>query len=113
MGKAPAFQFYPADWVMSTRTIPVEARGVHIDLLAFAWTENGLPSSLDGLHSYIGLSQRKFQALWDTHLAHRWEEDDRGRLVNPRQEEEREKQQRWRDKSAKGGRAGAKARANQ
>jgi uncharacterized protein YdaU (DUF1376 family) len=108
--KAPAFQFYPADWVMSTRTMPVEARGVYIDLLSFAWTEGGLPADLDGLHTYVGLGKQKFKRLWDTHLSSRWEGDGNGRLLNPRQEQEREKQRRWREKSAKGGRARSKAK---
>lgn len=113
MAKPPAFQFYPADWVMSTRTIPAEARGIHIDLLCFAWEEGGLPADLEGMHTFVGLTSRKFMALWDAHLAHRWESDGNGRLLNPRLEEERTKQQKWRQKSAKGGRASAKARGNQ
>ncbi len=110
--KAPAFQFYPADWVMSTRTMPVEARGVYIDLLSFAWTEGGLPADLAGLDSYVGLTKRKFKTLWDTHLAPRWESDGNGKLINPRQEAEREKQRKWREKSAKGGRANRKPKRN-
>ena len=111
--KAPAFQFYPADWVMSTRTIPAEARGVYIDLLSYSWTEGGLPADLDGLHSYVGLPKAKFERLWDAHLSRRWESDGNGRLLNARQEKERDKQRRWREKSAKGGRASGKARGNQ
>lgn len=113
MAKAPAFQFYVADWVMATRTIPVEARGVHIDLLCFAWDNDGLPADLDGLHTFVGLGKRKFKALWDSHLARRWHPNDDGRLINTRQEQEREKQKKWREKSAKGGRASAKAKAGQ
>lgn len=109
-GKAPAFQFYPADWVMSTRTMPAEARGVYIDLLSFAWTEDGLPADLAGLDSYVGLTKGKFKRLWDAHLAGRFEPRDDGKIVNPRQEVEREKQRRWREKSAKGGKASGKAR---
>jgi uncharacterized protein YdaU (DUF1376 family) len=108
MAKPPAFQFYPADWIISTRTVPLEARAVHIDLLCHAWTEEGLPANLEGLHILVGLSRRRFSALWEQHLAHRWQEQD-GRLVNPRQEVERAKQQAWREKSAKGGRAKAQA----
>lgn len=109
-GKAPAFQFYPADWVMSTRTMPVEARGVYIDLLSFAWTENGLPADLAGLDSYVGLTKAKFKRVWDSHLSHRFESREDGKLVNPRQEIERDKQRRWREKSRKGGEASGKAR---
>lgn len=113
MKKAPAFQLYVADWVMSTRTIPVEARGVYVDLLCFAWEEKGLPANLEGLHTFVGLPKQKFKALWDAHLMQRWESDGNGRLVNPRQERERKKQREWREKSVKGGRASAQARGKQ
>jgi uncharacterized protein YdaU (DUF1376 family) len=108
MAKPPAFQFYAKDWVMSTRTIPAEARGVHIDLLCFAWEEEGLPADLDGLHTYVGLTKRKFKAIWDAHLARRWTSDSNGRLVHRKLEDEREKQRKWREKSAKGGRKARK-----
>jgi uncharacterized protein YdaU (DUF1376 family) len=108
MAKPPAFQFYPKDYIASTRTMPVEARGVYTDLLAYAWEEEGLPSDLRGLEMFVGLSKRKFVSIWETYLADRWTSDGNGRLVNQRQEEEREKQRRWREKSAKGGRAGRK-----
>jgi uncharacterized protein YdaU (DUF1376 family) len=110
--KAPAFQFYPADWVMSTRTMPAEARGVYIDLLSFSWTEGGLPDDLDGLHGYVGLTPAKFKVIWAKHLSHRFESNGDGKLLNPRQEVEREKQRAWREKSAKGGRAKPKATGN-
>lgn len=113
MGKAPAFQFYPGDWVMSTRTMPPEARGVYIDLLAYAWTEKGLPADLEGLHTFLGIGKAKFDRLWMRHLERRFTSNGNGRLVNTRQEAEREKQRRWSEKSAKGGRASAKARGNQ
>lgn len=108
MAKPPAFQFYPKDYIVSTRTMPVEARGVYTDLLAYAWVEEGLPADLKGLEAFIGLSRRKFTTIFETYLSDRWTSDGNGKLVNQRQEEEREKQLRWREKSAKGGKAGRK-----
>jgi uncharacterized protein YdaU (DUF1376 family) len=92
--------------------MPAEARGVYIDLLSFAWTEDGLPADLAGLDSYVGLSKAKFRRVWDAHLADRFEARGDGKLINRRQEVEREKQRRWREKSAKGGRASGRARGN-
>jgi hypothetical protein len=37
MGKAPAFQFYPADWVQDTAYLSLEARGAWIDILCALW----------------------------------------------------------------------------
>jgi HNH endonuclease len=61
--------------------MPVEARGVYIDLLSFAWTEAGLPADLDGLHTYVGLGKQKFKRPWEAHLSSKWESDGNGRLV--------------------------------
>jgi len=37
MGKAPAFQFYPADWVQDTAHLSLAARGAWIDILCALW----------------------------------------------------------------------------
>ena len=36
-GKAPAFQFYPADYIKDTRVISLQAKGAWIDLLSAMW----------------------------------------------------------------------------
>ena len=36
-GKAPAFQFYPTDWIRDTRVLSLPARGAWADILAFMW----------------------------------------------------------------------------
>ena len=40
MGKQPAFQFYPGDWVQDTRILTPLTRGVWIDMLCFMWRAN-------------------------------------------------------------------------
>lgn len=37
MGKSPAFQFYPGDWVQDTRILTPLTRGIWIDMLCFMW----------------------------------------------------------------------------
>ena len=37
MGKQPAFQFYPGDWVQDTRILTPLTRGIWIDMLCFMW----------------------------------------------------------------------------
>jgi hypothetical protein len=36
---APAFQFYPQDWLADTRMLPPASRGLWIDLLCAMWTQ--------------------------------------------------------------------------
>lgn len=40
MGKAPAFQFYPGDWIQDTRILTPLTRGIWIDMLCFMWRSN-------------------------------------------------------------------------
>lgn len=37
MGKNPAFQFYPGDWIQDTSVLTLEAKGAWIDLLCAMW----------------------------------------------------------------------------
>lgn len=86
---APAFQFYPRDYIMSTRTLTPEQRGVYIDLLCFAWDGDGLPDSTSQLAAMAGISEAKFKRVW-AELASKWVQGDDGRWRNPRQEQVRD-----------------------
>lgn len=37
MGKTPAFQFYPGDWIQDTRILTPLTRGIWVDMLCFMW----------------------------------------------------------------------------
>jgi uncharacterized protein YdaU (DUF1376 family) len=37
IGKQPAFQFYPGDWIQDTRILTPLTRGIWIDILCFMW----------------------------------------------------------------------------
>lgn len=57
MGKLPAFQFYPADWMQDTRPLSLAAKGAWIDLLCAMWrsqTRGTLTLSLMGYSRLIG-----------------------------------------------------------
>ncbi|KKM74168.1 hypothetical protein LCGC14_1403030 [marine sediment metagenome] len=62
MGKSPAFQFYPKDWLSSrkARRMTPEERGGYIDLLAHSWLEDdcSLPDNDDELAFLSGLNDR-------------------------------------------------------
>lgn len=57
MGKAPAFQFYPGDWIQDTRILTPLTRGIWIDMLCFMWRSEdrgkleGTPDQLSRLLS--------------------------------------------------------------
>lgn len=112
MGKPPAFQFYPADFDLDTRLMSAEEVGVYVRLLCSAWVNGGIPGDSDQLARIAGVTRRRLDAMWPV-LKPCWHLNGDGKLHNPRQEVERKKQEQWREKSVKGGRASAKARADQ
>lgn len=111
-GKAPAFLFYPGDWLSSTSIAlmtPAE-EGAYIRLLCHEWNDPdcSLPSDDESLAalSRLGASwaksgpkiMRNFQLI-------------EGRYVNLRLAEERQKHNEWRTKSSEGGKLSAAKRA--
>lgn len=44
MKASPAFQFYPADFLLGTATMTVEEVGAYIRLLCVQWSQGGLPA---------------------------------------------------------------------
>lgn len=65
MGKAPAFQFYPGDWMQDTRVLSLAAKGAWIDLLCAMWrsqTRGKLSLPWVGYARLIGASVEQTKA---------------------------------------------------
>jgi uncharacterized protein YdaU (DUF1376 family) len=109
--KSPAFQFYPKDWLSSSKVqrMPLEAEGLYIRLLAYQWTDGYLSKDEKMLAPLCKISSRKFRKLW-THLEDCFVEIDPGKLINPRLEQERAKQAKHRECRSLSGRKGAASR---
>lgn len=65
-GKAPAFQFYPADWLADARVaaMTLEEEGAYIRLICFCWRERSLPPELPELARLLKVSPEKMADLW-------------------------------------------------
>ncbi len=90
--KAPAFQFYARDWLSSTRVraLSREARGDYINLLAFAWTNGGIPADAVSRARMLGLTKRQEAACWrELSQFFHPHPKDKALLVNDRLETER------------------------
>jgi len=114
MGKSPAFQFYPADWLSSPKIMlmtPAE-EGAYIRLLAIAWESEdcSLPDD-DAILARLS----RLNDDWTkggSSLLRQCFVSRNGRLYNERLLQEREKQRQWREKSSQGGKKSWEVREN-
>jgi len=114
MSKAPAFQFYAAEYLADERVqlMTIEEEGVYIRLLSYCWREGSIPADPALLTrlckgsdvSRMPLVLEAFAPMIDDHR----------RLIHTRLEKEREKQseyrQQQRERGSHGGRVSAKKR---
>jgi uncharacterized protein YdaU (DUF1376 family) len=109
--KSPAFQFYPGDYLSSSRVqrMSMTERGVYITLLSFQWLDGSLPSNLLQLAQMVGVRPPQFERMWKNGPLHEcFATTDTGRLVNERLESERSKQRAFRDRQAQNGSKGGR-----
>lgn len=108
MSKAPAFQFYAADFLIGTFDMTAEQVGVYIRLLAFSWDKGPLPKDTRTLASMAGLTPKTFQKAWEK-VQEKWTETDAG-WVNDRLEAQRKARDAFSQKQAENGKRGAAKR---
>lgn len=112
MSKPPAFQFYPGDWLASTKIslmTPAE-EGAYIRLLCHAWSDPhcSLPDDDNILASLSRLGPEGFEGA-STKIRACFKKKG-NRLYHERLKIEREKQREWRKKSKLGGLISGKSR---
>lgn len=112
---SPAFQFYPKDWLTDSRVVSMTTlqRGIYIQLLCYCWLEGWLPKDpkkLSMLSGVQGMTEQEFLEHWEA-IEPCFEviADGKG-FIHPRLERERVKQQQWKEKCSKGGKASASKR---
>lgn len=111
---SPAFQWYPKDYLSSARVavMSLEEEGAYLRALNYCWLHGSIPADPKLLARLIGKGcseevARVVQGCFD--LVH----ENGTEMVHSRIEEEREKQNRWREKSAAGGKKSAQVRRRQ
>jgi uncharacterized protein YdaU (DUF1376 family) len=115
MSRAPAFQFYPADWLSSPRvtTMTPAEEGAYIRLLCYAWADLDctIPDDDTELAKLSRLGEGWLNG-GSTTIRKCFEPHPKrpGRLFNTRLMEERKKQDAWRRKSREGGKRSAEIR---
>jgi uncharacterized protein YdaU (DUF1376 family) len=107
---SPAFQFYPESWFSSSKVSAMShtERGIYIDLLARCWLDHGLPTDIRRIAALVHIPPARFERIWSSGALCECFVERGGKLVNPRQERERQKQTDFRrrqiDNGSKGGR---------
>jgi uncharacterized protein YdaU (DUF1376 family) len=106
-GRAPAFQFYPKDFLSDRNVVlmSMQERGVYITLICYAW-EGPLPVQVERLARLCGIPLSAFRKLWPM-VGSCFREQD-GSLVHPRLEREREKQAEFKRRQSDNGKKGGR-----
>ena len=111
--KSPAFQFYPADYLadINVRLMSNQAGGCYMTLMCHAWVEGSIPSDLKTIGKLCGEDDAAMAELWLTlGKCFRPHASDPEKLVHPRLEKERIKQNKFRDDRVSSGKKGALSR---
>lgn len=95
MSTAPAFQFYPADFIVGTAEMSPEEVGAYIRLLCYQWSKGGLPDDQAKCASMAGCSGNAIASIW-----HKFGRCEDGRMRNTRMEAVRAEQDKYRAKQA-------------
>lgn len=110
--KAPAFQFYPSDFLSDQNVLAMSMaeRGAYITLICLCW-KSPIPDDTSKLARLCNTSLVAFQKLWPA-MSHcfRSDPEHRGFLIHPRLEKERAKQIAYRSRRSVSGKAGAAKR---
>lgn len=92
---SPAFQFYPADFLVGTADMSAEEVGGYMRLLCYQWTKGGLPND-DGKLSMMAGCDRNAMAS----IRHKFGIGVDGKLRNERMEQVRAEQDAYRARQA-------------
>lgn len=102
MGKAPAFQFYAADFLTGTALMTDQEVGQYIRLLCHQWNLGPLPPDNPSLSRLLS------GGSLITAVRDKFETNEAGELFNARLESERLKQNEFREKQSENGRKGGR-----
>lgn len=102
--KSPAFQIYPKDFLSdeNVAVMNLEETGAYIRLILHCWTEGSIPSDHARLALLLKVPVRRVGKLWPA-LAPCFVPSSTDRLIHPRLDKERAKQERFRVKMSLAG----------
>lgn len=111
--KAPAFQFFPKEFLSSSKVCRMANAevGIYVKLLCHEWMDGSLPTDHRQLARMVGVPFRQFSRTWEGPLSECFVERN-GRLVNPRLERARKEQIEYRRRQAEHGKKGGRPKGS-
>lgn len=109
--KAPAFQFYPKDFLTDGNVtgMSLQERGAYITLICLCWLDGSIAAEPSKLARSCGVPLTAFRRLWPAlEPCFRASGSDAARLVHPRLEKERAKQEHFRRRNSDNGKQGGR-----
>lgn len=111
MSAPPAFQFYPADWLVGTLLFSLAEDGAYLRCVMHQWSTGSVPGDdIRALSRVMRVSEKETRDLWAV-IHDKFIRCDDGLWRNARLETERAKQVLYRESQAENGRRSAAARA--
>lgn len=111
--KAPAFQFYAAEFLVDENVVLMSNQqvGCYIKLMAYCWREGSIPADVSKVAKLCGEDGSVMAQLW-LGISECFEVASAlpNRLVHPRLQIERDKQEQFKSERAVSGKKGAQAR---
>jgi uncharacterized protein YdaU (DUF1376 family) len=101
MSKSPAFQFYPADFLVGIMGMSDEEVGVYVKMLCIQWERGSLPNDVTAIKTLVHAKR-----IPSPMVLEKFGLGADGQLRNARLETEREKQKAFRESRAKNAKKG-------
>lgn len=110
--KSPAFQFYPRDFLSSSKVddMSMTERGIYITFLSRCWLDAGLPTDMKRLAKMAKMKPQQFERLWTNGPLHECFYSKANTLQNDRLDHERKSQAEYRRKQSDNGKMGGRPR---
>ena len=107
--KDPAALFYIDTWLSSTAEMDADCRGWYLNLILHQYDKGSLPSDIEKLGQMAGVKFsefERFKQVFEQVLKQKFEQNDEGRLENPKVSEMLQKRNQFKDKRSRSGKIG-------
>lgn len=110
-GRSPAFQFYPSDFLSDENVVLMSniEVGCYIKLLCFCWKQGSIPADISKIAKLCNEPDDIMAELWPS-IKPCFRNGQPDRLIHPRLDVERKKQERFSKERSESGKKGAEKR---